>query len=448
MNDYGKINEFKIAGEKRIAALQSWIEKNGSGLPPLNKQTNNHIHTIYSFSPYTPAMAALKAREAGLSVAGSVDHDSVSAAGEMTDACHLLGMGSVTGFEVRVSFKHTRFADMKLNNPDSAGIVYMTVQGIPASKRDLATLFLKPLRKARKKRSIAMTEALNEIITEAGLKPLSYEKDIEPLSKTEEAGGVTERHILFALAKRFTDVYGIGEELLKNLKARFNLHIEGKIAERLGDASNPHYLYDLLGVLKSEFLPRVFIQPGSDECIPAETVTAFARSIGAIPAYAYLGDITESPTGDKKAEKFEDDFLDDLFPVLKEAGYLAVTYMPPRNTKQQLLRVRRLCEKYGFMEISGVDINSSRQEFSCPELLDEDFASLTDATWALVAHEALSSYKTKYGLFSPENPLCKTALNSRLSIYADLGRKLLPAGTMTVEEAAEQIKTQSAAHHV
>ena len=436
MNDYGKINDSKLSGEKRVAALKAWLEKNGRELVPLNVQTNNHIHTVYSFSPYTPAMAALKAREAGLAVAGSVDHDSVSAAEEMTEACGLLGIGVVTGFEVRVSFKHTRFADVKLNNPDSKGIAYMTVQGIPSSKRKLAALFLQPICKARKKRNIAMTASLNEIITEAGLKPLSYEKDIEPLSKSDEAGSVTERHILYALAHRFIDTYGTGEELLKNLKARFNLYIGGKTAERLADASNPHYGYDLLGALKSEFLPRIFIQPDSSECIPAETVTAFAQAIGAVPAYAYLGDITESPTGDKKAEKFEDDFLDDLFPVLKELGYLAVTYMPPRNTKQQLLRLRKLCEKYGFMEISGVDINSSRQDFSCPELLEKEFENLIDATWALAAHEKLASYKNEYGLFSAENPLAHETLAKRLAVYADLGKKLKPAGTLSAEQAA------------
>ena len=95
MNDYGKINDSKLSGEKRLAALKTWLEKNGGELPPLNVQTNNHIHTVYSFSPYTPAMAALKAREAGLAVAGSVDHDSVSAAEEMTEACGLLGKISI-----------------------------------------------------------------------------------------------------------------------------------------------------------------------------------------------------------------------------------------------------------------------------------------------------------------------------------------------------------------
>jgi len=66
-------------------------------------ESNNHIHTCYSFSPYTPAGAALAARAAGLDVAGSVDHDSYAAAGEMRAACALLGIGAVTGFELRVS---------------------------------------------------------------------------------------------------------------------------------------------------------------------------------------------------------------------------------------------------------------------------------------------------------------------------------------------------------
>jgi hypothetical protein len=52
------------------------------------------------------------------------------------------------------------------------------------------------------------------------------------------------------------------------------------------------------------------------------------------------------------------------------------------------MRLRGLCSQYGFMEISGVDINSPRQVFNCPELLDEDFANLVDTTWQLAKHEA------------------------------------------------------------
>ena len=88
------------------------------------------------------------------------------------------------------------------------------------------------------------------------------------------------------------------------------------------------------------------------------------------------------------------------------------------------------------MEISGVDINSSRQDFSCPELLEKEFENLIDATWALAAHEKLASYKNEYGLFSAENPLAHETLAKRVAVYADLGKKLKPAGTLSAEQAA------------
>jgi hypothetical protein len=185
-------------------------------------------------------------------------------------------------------------------------------------------------------------------------------------------------------------------------------------------------LYDLLGFLKSGFLDRIFVQPGPDECVPVTTATAFARSIGAIPAYAYLGDIADSPTGDKKAEKFEDGFLDELLKWLPEAGFQAVTYMPPRNTQAQLARVRTLCERQGLMEISGVDINSSRQGFSCPEVLAPSMSRLIGTTWALVAHEKLSGFDRGLGLFSPEGPLAALSLAGRIDRYAEVGRTLDP----------------------
>ena len=105
----------------------------------------------------------------------------------------------------------------------------------------------------------------------------------------------------------------------------------------------------------------------------------FANSIGAIPAYAYLGDVSESPTGDKSG-KIRGQFPELLFKELKRIGFKAVTYMPPRNTIEQLERVKSLCSSFGFMEISGVDINSSRQVFSCPEVMFPEFRHLVSST--------------------------------------------------------------------
>jgi hypothetical protein len=197
-----------------------------------------------------------------------------------------------------------------------------------------------------------------------------------------------------------------------------------KQREYLSNPENPHYLYDLLGPLKTGLLPQIFIQPGEKECIPARQVVEFALSIGAIPAYAYLGDVGESLTGDKRAEKFEDDFLESLFEEISRLGFKAVTYMPPRNTAEQLRRLRGLCADGGFMEISGVDINSSRQSFNCPEVLRPEFRHLIDTTWALIAHERLASAEPALSLFSPHNPLAGASLSARLAAYAAAGKAL------------------------
>jgi hypothetical protein len=403
----------------RIAALKEFVKDGGlNSMPAFTGEINNHIHTIYSFSPYTPSMAALKAREAGLEAAGSVDHDSWAAAAEMREACAITGLGCVTGFEVRASFRHTGFAERNLNSPDSKGIAYMTVQGVPAGSGKKVEEFLKPIRAARHLRNIRMTENINSILAAAGLDGLDYEQDIVPLSMYRAGGSVTERHLLFALALKLIQEAGRGEKLPLFLKEKFGIEVSGKNRNCLLDPGNPYYAYDLLGVLKSSFNDRSFIQPGEEECPPAETITAFARSINAIPSYAYLGDVTESVTGDKKAGKFEDDYLDSLVPRLKEMGFQGVAYMPPRNTITQLLRLRRLCEKQGLIEISGVDINSPRQVFQCPEIRAAEFRTLVDTTWALAAHEQLASTDSSRGLFNPDDPLAGKSLAERIAAFS------------------------------
>ena len=137
--------------------------------------------------------------------------------------------------------------------------------------------------------------------------------------------------------------------------------------------------------------------------------------------------MTDSPTGDKKAEKFEDGFLDELMVECGRLGFRAITYMPPRNTLPQLLRVQELCARHGFMEISGVDINSPRQSFNCPELTRPEFAHLIEATWALIAHERLADAEERMGLFHPGNPLAARTLAERIAAYAEVGRRLDPA---------------------
>jgi len=444
------------AAKAGAAAAKAGAAANGSaaGRPAAAftsaaEESNNHIHTIYSFSPYAPAAAALGAWKAGLTVAGSVDHDSLAGAAEMRAACALLGLGAVTGFEIR-AYMHSpaeaaaggaaaAFASRKINNPDSAGIIYMTVQGVPAQAAEKVAEFLAPVRERRLARTAAMAGRANGILKRAGLEPFDFERDVVGRSKFAQGGTVTERHLLAAMAEALISGFGRGEALAAGLESKLGLALKAKTRATLSDAANPYLVYDLLGVLKAEFLPSFFIQP-TDECVLARDACAFARSIGAIPAYAYLGDVGESPTGDKKAEKFEDDFIPELFAELKDIGFLAVTYMPPRNTAAQLARVRELCREFGFMEISGVDINQPRQSFNCPELRRPEFAHLNAATWAMVAHEALSTANPDLGLFAEANPYAALGLEERIALYAKAGLDLGRAGLDPREVADRLLK--------
>ncbi|MCL1927612.1 MAG: PHP domain-containing protein [Treponema sp.] len=421
------INNSLLDCEERISALKDWKQRTNSKKQE-SLEINNHIHTIYSFSPYTPAMAVLKAEQAGLAAAGSVDHDSAAAAQEMIAACAVLGLGGCCGIEIRVDFTQSPngdfFAKRKLNNPDSFGIAYITIQGIPSAELEKTAAFLKPIREARLLRSRKMTENCNQILFDAGFQTIDFENDVIQISQYRKGGEITERHLMAAIAGKIIERFGRGAELVEGLKKHFDIDPGPKIAKLLADPANPHYLYDLLGVFKTGLLPRIYIQPDKNECINAKTAVDFALSINAVPAYSYLGDIAESATGDKKAEKFEDDFLSELFEEIKNLGFLAITYMPPRNTPAQMETIRRCASEGNYMEISGVDINSSRQSFNCPEVLNPDCRHLLDTTWALIAHERLASTDSNWGLFSKNNPLVSLSLQKRIIIYAEAGKAL------------------------
>ena len=253
---------------------------------------------------------------------------------------------------------------------------------------------------------------------------LDFEKDVKPLSKQEEGGSVTERHLLYALAIKISSRYQDRQELLEFLKSGLGLSISDKIKGYLLDEQNPHYLYDLVGVLKAD--TKFFYIEADEEMPIAEDFIKKAKSLGAIPAYAYLGDVGDSVTGDKKAQKFEDSYLEELFVELKKEGFLAIAYMPTRNTPEQLSRLQKLCKKYGMFEISGEDINSPRQQFCCKALALKEYAHLIDSTWALIGHEySVEMHGIESGMFSEKSVAETPDLYERIKKYAKIGRETI-----------------------
>ena len=393
--------------EERLTALR----ESADNLQRLPRKTdvNNHIHTIYSFSPYSPTKAVWCAYQAGLSAAGIVDHDSVAGAEEFIRAGEIMNLPITIGFELRTTHLSTTLGNKRTNNPDQNGISYLTFHGVPHTRLAAVSEFLKPINKAREKRNRLMVARLNELLAVS----LDYDLDVLPLSQSAEGGSVTERHILYALAIKLKENYQ--NDLVTYLKDIIN--VDQTAQTKLEAQDDPYFLYDLLGVLKSELVGKFYLPADDKECPDISTLVDFANTNGIILAYPYLGDIGVSVTGDKKAQIFEDGFLDELFEVLKDLGIRAVSYMPTRNTREQLLRLKNLCERHQMFQISGEDINSPRQSFICAALADPLFSNLIDNTWALIGHEKAATQDLSQSFVNLDLPL-----EEKIIYFRDIGK--------------------------
>jgi len=365
---------------ERLANLAEVLK--ATTFPPMVSQyINNHIHTTYSFSPYSPTAAVYAARMEGLCTAGIIDHDSISGAQEFLEAAKMVDMPVTIGMEARVSMDGTRLEGRRTNNPDQVGVSYMTIQSVPHDKIDRLTAFFKPYQAARHARNRKMIERINDLVGVS----LDYDRDVLPLSMAHENGGVTERHLMYALAIELVKQVGKGQSMIDKL-TQMGMTLSEKQKTMLLDTEYAFYEYDVLGMLKGTFVPQIFID-ATDECPKLSEMVKICSEIDAYLCYAYLGDVGDSVTGDKKAQKFEDDYLDEVFECLKEEGVKAITYMPTRNTPEQLARLRGLCDQYGMFQISGEDINSPRQSFVIKAMENPMFQNLIDATWKLIDHE-------------------------------------------------------------
>lgn len=371
------------SSEQRLNTLREVLAKESEAPEVLSRFANNHIHTTYSFSPYSPTAAVYYARKAGLQTAGIMDHDSIAGAREFIEAGKIAGVATTIGLECRVSLKGTPLEGRLVNNPDQKSVAYMALHGVPHTQIDYLQSVFAPLREKRNVRNKMMVANINSITEPFGIS-LDFDCDVLPISSYQNGGSVTERHLLFALAKKIFAAKGsdtadfVGREL--------DVPLSDSLRKRLEDTDSEYFLYDLLGVLKAGLVKKIYVD-ATDECLHISELSQLADKTGATFCYAYLGDVGESVTGDKAAQKFEDSYLDLLFDVLREQGVDAVTYMPSRNTEEQLMRVMRLCREYGFAEISGEDINSPRQGFICKQLELPQYRHLIAATWNLIEKE-------------------------------------------------------------
>lgn len=373
--------------EERIEALRKikeLIDKGEITCSSSEGIANNHIHTTYSFSPYSPTAAVFMAWYEGLDTCGIIDHDGVGGCREFIEASEIIGMPVTCGLECRVRTDGTKLYGRMINNADQRSIAYVVMHAIPSNALDRVDNIFKPYREKRNERNIKMCSRLNDYLDAYDIS-VDYEKDVLPLSEYGNGGVVTERHICMALVSKLKERFVDSKKIIAFLVEELNVPISKTEEKRILEGNPRYYDYDILSVVKKNLVEKFYID-AYEECMHIKDFINITKKLGCISAYAYLGDVIDTSEGDKKTQRFEDAYIDVLMKELKNLGFDAITYMPSRNTRYQLSKVMNLCQEYGFFEINGEDINSPRQKFSSV-LDDEMFDHLKDITYTLIGHE-------------------------------------------------------------
>ncbi len=409
--------------EDRLAALREirrLMDEKKIARPPVGTDTNNHVHSFYSFSPYSPSMIVYKACMSGLSTIGLMDHDSVSGAKEFFEAGEIIDIPTTVGTEVRMDFAGTRLEGMQLDYIEQKSIGYNTMNGISRNQLDALEPMLADVREKRNIRNRAQVDKLNGLIEQFGI-AVSFEEDVVPLSKMQEGGSITDRHILFALAKKFIGKYGKGEGLIRFLGGDIGLPLSDKVLAMLRDVDFYAYDYDVLNLLKGYYTPKMIL-PCENDTLDVKKTIPYMRSLGVIPCRCYLGDVAESVTGDKPAMKAEDDYLDLFFEESKALGFESMAYIPTRNTMEQLRRVMELSDKYEMLQICGEDINQPRQSFITEKLRLPEFAHLEHTTWAVIGSGKAAEKDVALSFVSDQTKQRLPKLQDRIAYFEKIGR--------------------------
>ena len=92
---------FDLLNDKNVSVRLNALRELMKDAPPPKKDgsVNNHIHTTFSFSPYSPTKALYMAYKNGLSTAGIIDHDSVGGCREFIEAGKIVGLPTTIGAE-------------------------------------------------------------------------------------------------------------------------------------------------------------------------------------------------------------------------------------------------------------------------------------------------------------------------------------------------------------
>ena len=367
---------------------------------------NNQVRSQYSFSPYSPSMVAWKAYQAGVSTCGFMDYESVEGCREFWDACRLFGIVPTLGFEMRMNWRETETKKGLYFDLENESVCRFAIHGISISKLLEYEKFLYRIRQERWLRNIKMTDRIHKILSIYGMY-LDFEQDIVPFSKWIARGNITEKHLLYAAAKKIREKYKTGTEILSFLCRGIGADLSNLERKKVLNEENPFYLYDITDILEKSLLKHIYEPVSMYEVPSAKKMIPYLIKRGGIPSYIFEG---------------EKNVLHEMIDSLVKHGMQTISYVPHCGDVSYMWIVQTLCQKYSLIGIAENIIDHPQQLFCEIEHDQKVRVDMDKIIWAIVGHENVVNVDVSQGLFSYE--ICRKypCLKERLDLFEKIGR--------------------------
>jgi len=429
--------------------LAQMVQSGEIEAPKQTNETNNHIHTPFSYSPYYPEEAVWRCYMDGLAITGICDHDTTAGCKDMARAGDILNRNvgtdnpkikTVNGtFEIKVNLTGTSFEGEVLNWPGVSNIAYMVVHG--ASWEKLAWFeekLLKPMREAKVARYKEMIALINRRLSaiDGGRDVMcDWDNEIDPLT---EQSNPTDRHPMVAYARK----------IMKRFEGIEDRQVF--VAELLGvkaNQVNPTKLEDendIIGVLRPLILPgdlgHCYIPANETEIPSIYKVIKMCKKAGVILTYPYVGEPDGDDIEERLARSVEYQRIDELMQFCVDNDIPGFALMPHRNTTEQIDALKEKSKAAERILISGVDINRPVESFITQGATNDDYPEFRTVANALVGHEiVVNKLDMRYGITSgaaqeafPGSKEC-SSLEERIEFYAQIGEQ----GELTPTQIAQ-----------
>ncbi len=397
-----KLNDPKKKKRAAYAAkLGKLIKKEGKR--KAHRACCGFIHSAYSFSPYSPAMAAYMAYNNGLTSAGMVDTGTLAGGEEFLSACQSFGVSGVVGVGYTTLLPKPYRKLCNIFSRDYAQFVYLAAFGIPVNAYYKMEKFLSAYRAEREECNRKILAQINSQFR--GLGVISYEEDVMEGTKAIEGGTVTRSHVMLALAKRVIKMAGTGTALVDYLTKVQKISLSSREEKLLLSASNVNYQYDLCAILTKKL--KV-----DDEKYTSKIhqFTGAALAAGGLVFY---------PLNEKDVLEGGEKYIDELIATLKHLSIHGVAYKAAEITEYLPYLEDRLVEN-GLMAIDGNDIHSAREKLytgMMTPLQEKCF-------YALMGNAYLTEIDPMDAFYGPRTEHRLPVFSDRIRVFAEVGKKL------------------------